>query len=47
MVNKNYQRPRPAQQENNVFDDARTGRKKANKYEGRNIFVEQMASEMK
>ena len=46
MVGKNYQRPRPAQQENNVFDDARTGRKKASKYQGRNIFAEQMASEL-
>mgnify|MGYP001203346814 CR=1 FL=1 len=46
MSNKNYQIPRPAQQENNVFDDARTGRKKAYKYQGRNIFVERMASDM-
>ena len=34
MVGKNYQIPRPAQQEDNVFDDERTGRKKADKYSG-------------
>ena len=45
-VSKNYQRPRPAQQEDNVFGDERKRRKRASKYEGRNIFVEQMASKM-
>ncbi len=45
-LSKNYQQPRPAQQEHNVFDDKRTGRKRADKYEGRNVFIERMASEM-
>ena len=35
MVGKNYQIPRPAQQEDNVFDDKRTGRKKADVYTGK------------
>ena len=35
IVGKNYQIPRPAQQEGNVFDDKRTGRKQADKYTGK------------
>ena len=34
MVGKKYQQPRPAQQDNNVFDDERVGRKRADKYTG-------------
>ena len=34
-LSKNYQQPRPAQQEDNVFDDKRTGRKRADKYTGK------------
>ena len=34
MVGKRYQQPRPAQQDNNVFDDERVGRKRADKYTG-------------
>ena len=36
-LNKRYQQPRKAQQDNNVFDDKRTGRKVYNNYSG-NIF---------
>ena len=35
IVGKRYQIPRPAQQEGNVFDDKRTGRKRADKYTGK------------
>ena len=35
MVGKRYQQPRPAQQEDNVFDDKRTGRRRADKYTGK------------
>ena len=34
-LSKNYQQPRPAQQEDNVFDDKKTGRKRADKYTGK------------
>ena len=34
-LSKSYQQPRPAQQENNVFDDKRTGRRRADKYTGK------------
>jgi len=36
-LNKRYQQPRKAQQDNNVFDDKRTGRKVYNNYSG-NVF---------
>jgi len=34
MVSKRYQQPRPAQQDNNVFDDERTKRKVYDHYTG-------------
>ena len=34
-ISKNYQLPRPAQHDDNVFDDVRTGRKRADKYTGK------------
>ena len=34
-LSKSYQQPRPAQQEDNVFDDKRTGRRRADKYTGK------------
>ena len=34
-LSKSYLQPRPAQQEDNVFDDKRTGRRRADKYTGK------------
>ena len=34
-LSKSYQQPRPAQQGDNVFDDKRTGRRRADKYTGK------------
>ena len=34
IVGKRYQQPRPAQQDDNVFNDERVDRKRADKYTG-------------
>ena len=45
-LNKRYQQPRKPQQDNNVFDDKRTGRKVYNNYTGTTIDMKNPFSKM-